>query len=88
MRTIYHAANAIEAQLLQDVLARDGIEAHVLGAHLQGAVGQLPPTGLVRVVVAEEDLAAGQRLVAQWEAGGMALDDDALTAEALRTGRR
>ena len=71
MRTLYQASNAIEAQLLRDVLAQEGIEAHVLGALLQGAVGELPAGSLVRLVVDEADHAAGRAVVRRWESGDL-----------------
>lgn len=50
-RTVYEAANAIEAQMLQDLLKQDGIATRIDGAFLQGAVGELQAGGLVRLVV-------------------------------------
>jgi hypothetical protein len=78
MRTLYNASNAVEAQILKDVLGQEGVEAVVLGAHLQGAVGELPPGSLVRLVVDDGSWDAGRAIVARWERGdlGHFLDDD------------
>jgi len=67
MKTVYRPANGIEAHMLRDLLAQDGIEAHVLGASLEGAIGELPAAGLVRLEVAEEDYAKARALLVEWE---------------------
>ena len=59
MRTVYDAAHGLEAQLVVDMLAGEGIEAIVTGAGLTSAVGTLPTMGLVQVRVAEEDAVMG-----------------------------
>lgn len=68
MKTVYEAANGVEAHMIVDLLRQEGIAAHILGAHLQGAVGELPATGLVRVVVDEADHARARSIVEQWDA--------------------
>lgn len=68
MKTLYEAANAIEAHMLVDLLKQDGITAHIHGEALQGAVGEIPAVGLVRLMVAEEDHAAARTVIASWEA--------------------
>jgi len=45
----------IQAYLLRDLLAMHGIEAHVLNANMQGAVGELPvDVALPQVWIADE----------------------------------
>lgn len=68
MKTVYNAANALEAQMLLDVLRQEGITAHIRGAHLQGAMGELPAAGLVRLEVAEEDHLRAREAIDRWEA--------------------
>ena len=51
MRTAYEASNAIEAHILQGYLEQEGIAVQVVGAYLQGAIGELPAHGLVRLLV-------------------------------------
>ena len=77
MRTLYNASNAVEAQILKDVLAQEGIETLVLGAALQGAVGLLPAGLPVRLMVDEADWTRGRAIVARWERGdlGTLLDE-------------
>lgn len=68
MKTVYEAANGVEAHMLCDLMQQEGITAFVRGAALQGAMGELPAAGLVRIEVAEADFARARALVEQWEA--------------------
>ncbi|MBC7992320.1 MAG: DUF2007 domain-containing protein [Rhizobacter sp.] len=68
MKTLYQAASAVEAHMLRDLLKREGIVAHILGEHLQGALGELPAAGLIRLVVEEPDFDRARVLVDQWDA--------------------
>ncbi|RFP76951.1 DUF2007 domain-containing protein [Hydrogenophaga borbori] len=68
MKTLYQAANAVEAHMLADYLKQEGLHAQVLGEHLQGAVGELPAAGLVRLVIDDEQYEAGREAIARWEA--------------------
>jgi hypothetical protein len=66
MRTIYHAAHAIEAHILVDVLRQQGITAHVRGEFLQGGIGELPAGGLVRIEVDDDDLPRARQMIDDW----------------------
>jgi hypothetical protein len=68
MTTLYHAANAIEAHMIVQLLSQEGVTAHIEGEHLQGALGELPAAGLVRVVLDTADYAQGRALIDRWEA--------------------
>lgn len=68
MKTLYEAANALEAHMLADVLKQEGITAQVMGSLLPGAVGELPAAGLVRLVVEEDDFDRARAAIARWEA--------------------
>ena len=68
MRTVFEAANAVEAHMVRDLLKQEGIVAHIHGEHLQGAIGELPAAGLVRLVVEEADFPRGRAVIEQWEA--------------------
>lgn len=74
MKTVYNAANALEAQMLADLLQQEGITAHIRGAHLQGAIGELPAAGLVRLEVLEEDHARAREVIDRWEAASPVAD--------------
>jgi len=49
MPLIYRAANTVEAQLIVDELSAAGMQAHVTGSYLSGAIGELPPTEVIGV---------------------------------------
>ncbi len=68
MKTLYQAASAVEAHMLRDLLKREGIVAHIHGEHLQGAMGELPAAGLIRLVVDEPDFDRARVLVDLWDA--------------------
>lgn len=85
MQTLYQPANAIEGHMLADLLRQQGIDATVLGEHLQGAVGELPAAGLVRLMVAEEDHSRAREIIERWEA--TAVDDPAPRAVPANSSR-
>lgn len=66
MIPVYDAANAFDAQLVHDLLQGAGVPAHVSGAGLVGAVGELPADGLVQVWVHEDHALPARRLISDW----------------------
>jgi hypothetical protein len=67
MQPLYQAADRIEAQLLQDLLARHRIEARVFGDYLSGAAGELPVDIYPSVWVLEDrELPRAQGLLEDW----------------------
>jgi Putative prokaryotic signal transducing protein len=67
MKTVCEASNVIEGHLLLGLMRQQGLEAQLLGEHLQGAIGLLPVSGLLRLVVDDADLERAQALVRAWE---------------------
>ena len=55
MIIVYEAENIIDANLVKNALEHEGIPAFVSGQYLTGAIGELPPLALVKVMVAEID---------------------------------
>jgi hypothetical protein len=55
MRIVYRADSLIDAHVAKGLLESEGIACHVSGGYLSGGIGELPPLGLVQVLVAEED---------------------------------
>jgi len=53
--------------MLQDLLQQRGIDARLEGAGLQGAIGELPAIGLVRLMVDDKDFAAAREVIDDWE---------------------
>lgn len=87
MQTIYHAANAIDAQQVVDLLASEGIGAHVQGGFLAGGIGELPAGDLVRVLVEAADALQARAVL---DRGRPASDvvDDALDPALVRSWQR
>lgn len=88
MRTVYDAAHGLEAQLVVDMLAGEGIEAIVTGAGLTSAVGTLPTMGLVQVRVAEDDVERALAAIAAWRATPVEPDPEEPPALPRRPARR
>ncbi|WP_456380541.1 putative signal transducing protein [Thiolapillus sp.] len=63
MIPVFHALNTIEAHTIKIHLIGNGIEARVAGDYLQGAIGELPAVGMVRVLVAEADEVRAKKLI-------------------------
>ena len=64
MKTIYNAANPIDAQLVSDLLADSGIQTHVQGSFLMGGIGELPAGEMMRIWVADEAADEARRIIA------------------------
>lgn len=81
MQIVYRAENIIDAHLISGLLAQEGISAFVTGGYLSGAIGELPVSGLVAVMVAAADWDAARKAIEAFEASTPAelgtLDDDA-----------
>ena len=67
MVVVYEAENAIEAHLLRGLLEQAGVDTHVSGEYLLGAMGDLPARGLVRLLVDEQDFSEARTVIARYE---------------------
>ncbi|GLZ86640.1 hypothetical protein Pres01_26910 [Metapseudomonas resinovorans] len=68
MRRVYEPRDMIEAELLLGMLASEGVEAHLAGAHLLGGIGELPMFGLLGLLVEDEDAERASGLIAAYNA--------------------
>jgi len=69
MPLVYRAANVIDAQMVVDELKAGGMDAHITGEFLSGAVGELPPDGLVGVWLTEAmHVTRARQLIDEFEA--------------------
>ena len=75
MRKIYEPENLMEGELLQGMLASEGIEAHITGRHLLGGVGELPVFGLLGLSV-DDGLADRARQLITENNGALPLSGD------------
>jgi hypothetical protein len=64
LREVYSAANIQEAHLLRALLEAAGIEARVVGDHLQNAVGDLPAVSIApRLWVRSESFDEARKII-------------------------
>lgn len=75
MKQVYSPANAAEAHMLAHLLEQNGIQAHIHGEQLQGAVGDLPATGLLQLLAPDDDYDEARRLVLKWERSNVAPEE-------------
>jgi hypothetical protein len=75
MQSVYSAGNVVEGHILAGLLRSCGVSCHVGGHYLQGAVGEVAPTELVRLWVEDSDVAAARRILADYEAGLLSTGD-------------
>lgn len=68
-KKVYEAQNSIEAHMLANLLEQNGIHAQVQGEYLQGGIGELPASGLVKLVVEEQYYDQAVTLIRDWEKG-------------------
>ena len=76
MKIAYHAEDAVDAQLISDLLNNSGIYAQVRGAHMQGAVGEAAAMGNVKVWVNDEDLKKAKTVVDEWGSASFVEEED------------
>jgi len=75
MRKIYEPENMMEGELLQSMLASEGIESHITGRHLLGGIGELPVFGLLGLAVEDEQAERARQLITEYN-GAFVLSGD------------
>ena len=68
MQRNYEPENLMEGELLQGMLASEGIEAHLVGRDLLGATGELPVYGLLGLAVDNDQAQYARELIAAYNA--------------------
>jgi hypothetical protein len=71
MQLVFRANNILEAHIVAGMLKSHGIDCHVGGHYLQGAVGDLPATDFAHVSVDEGDQSRAEALIEDYENGGL-----------------
>ncbi|AIL63695.1 putative signal transducing protein [Pseudomonas alkylphenolica] len=66
MQRIYDPENLLEAEMLIGMLASEGIQVHLMGRDLMGAIGDLPVHGLLGLAVADEQADSARQLIAAY----------------------
>ncbi|MBV1787963.1 DUF2007 domain-containing protein [Marinobacterium sp. D7] len=67
MLIVYHAQDIAEAHIVAGMLRAQGIDAHVAGHYLQGALGEVGTFNLAQVQVSNEDFLEARILVEEYE---------------------
>lgn len=81
MRTVYEAANLIDAHLVRQALEAGGIPAFIRGEALTGGIGELGVFGLLAVMVPEAAWPQARALVEELALGEPHADADAADAD-------
>ena len=76
MRTVYEAANLIDAHLVRQALEAEGIPAYVRGEALTGGMGDLGVFGLLAEMVPEAAWTHARTLVEALDLGAPDVDID------------
>lgn len=71
MVIIYHANNSLDANMIKSLLEQTNIRAYILGEHLQGGVGDLPASDLVKVAVDNKNEVEAKQIIEAWDAGSI-----------------
>jgi hypothetical protein len=66
MKTVLHALNSLEAHIIKGLLESEGIASNIVGEYLQGAMGELPVSGLIRVLVDDNDYQQATQVIDNW----------------------
>ncbi|WP_421682092.1 DUF2007 domain-containing protein [Stutzerimonas urumqiensis] len=68
MQRVYEPGDLLEAEMLIGMLAAEGIDTHLAGRHLIGAIGELPMGGLLGLMVADRQAERARALIADYNA--------------------
>jgi len=68
MIVVYDAANQVEAHMIVHLLQQANMDAQIDGEFLQGAMGELPAAGNIRVRVSPQHADEARQIIAEWEA--------------------
>lgn len=79
MRVVYQAEHLLDAHLVRGALEAQGVRAWVNGEYLTGAIGELPVSGLLSVMVSDLDWDAAQRVLEALREARAATASDEIT---------
>ena len=76
MQKIYEPENLMEGELLQAMLASEGVEAHLTGRHLLGGIGELPVFGLLGISVDNDQAERARALITAYNGASPFVGDE------------
>jgi len=77
MIKVYEAPHGAQAKLILDLLTQADLDARIDGEYLQGGIGSLQASGLVKVMIKESDYDQGRKIIKEWE--NQEIEDEANT---------
>ncbi len=81
MKCVYEASDVLEAHVIQGLLEQHRISSFIEGEHLIGAVGELPASRLVRVLVNDDDWSEGSSLMQDYDSANLPLSQQASVSQ-------
>ncbi len=75
MKLLYEANDAIEAQLIKNMLAQANIESFIHGEYLQGGIGDIQAFGLVQLLVDERHYRTAKEIIDDWNSATVSKDE-------------
>ena len=76
MIEIYRGSDYFIGQLLKGLMEQDGLQVFLHGAALQGGLGEVPALGHLSITVDDADRERAEEIVAAYERGDFALQDE------------
>lgn len=76
MQRIYEPESLLEAQMLVGMLASEGIDVHLVGCDLMGAMGELPLQGLLGLAVPDAQAEYARQLIDAYNAAQPVAGDE------------
>jgi hypothetical protein len=76
MLIVYKAQDISEAHIVAGMLQANGIEAHVGGYYVQGAIGDIGTLNLANVHVSDEDVPLARSIIREYEGNDQKPVDD------------
>ncbi len=67
MKKVYSAKDITEAHIVAGMLNAHGIKTFVTGEHLQGGIGELVVADFAKVMVADDDMSQGRKIICDYE---------------------
>ncbi|MDQ7058909.1 MAG: DUF2007 domain-containing protein [Ghiorsea sp.] len=81
MKLVYEANQLGEAHIIKHLLERAGLQTTILGEYLQGGVGEIAASGLLKVMVNEAAYDEAKSIIQAWDEAEW--DEDAWKNESL-----
>lgn len=76
MQRIYEPESLLEAQMLVGMLASEGVDVHLVGRDLMGAMGELPLQGLLGLAVPDAQAEYARQLIDAYNAAQPVAGDE------------